>query len=199
MGTVIMAYSIDQTFSSDLDPIKNLKSSQLSGVSNTITSTDWNDDIYLVNYGMDAQKYLNARGDSEAVSSTLCLVFLANYLGLKESSADDLTALYKSIWPLMTIGNQHVFTKLGTGHITTQALGAIDISKYKFPCAAMTMTMKSSKMTKEHVKKFWDEILRMAEAGMPDRSKLINLTAFIMINCLRLIKKESTCQDYHMM
>lgn len=49
------------------------------------------------------------------------------------------------------------------------------------------------------MKKFWEEANRLAEAGLPERSKLINLTGFIMSTCLRLIKKESTCLDHHMM
>lgn len=38
----------------------------------------------------------------------------------------------------------------------------------------------------------------MVDGDLVERSKVINLTSLIMINCLRLIKKESTCLDLHM-
>lgn len=100
---------------------------------------------------------------------------------------------------MMTINRQRVFTRIGNSNITTQTLGGIDINKYKFPGGALTMTMKSSKMTKDHVKNFWTEVNKLPGGTIVERQNLINLTGFIMMNCLRLIKKESTCLDHQMM
>lgn len=174
-----------------------MKSTNLTGVSNTIVSTPWDDDVYDVEYGTPAKAYLYEKGDTEIVSR-LGLVFLANYLGLIESSAEDLANLYKSIWPKMTLKKSPVFNNLTNRPVSTLTLGEIDITKYKFPGAATSMNLKSSRMTREHVKNFWMEMIKLADGDMTERSKMINLVSFIMINCLRLIKKESTCLDNHM-
>lgn len=54
-------------------------------------------------------------------------------------------------------------------------------------------------MTKDHGKKFWTEVNKLPGGTIVERQNLINLMGFIMLNCLRLIKKESTCLDHHMM
>lgn len=192
-----MAYTVDPEMAEQVRRMKNMKSNNLKGVSNTITSTPWNDASYDQEFGSPAKTYLCSKGDVELVSR-LSLVFLANYLGVIESSAADLMSLYKSIWPSMTLKTNSVFTNLGNGATATLALGEIDIGKYKFPGAANSITLKSLRMTKEHVKDFWTEMNRLAEGDIVERNRLINLTSFIMINCLRLIKKEATCLDHHM-
>lgn len=41
-------------------------------------------------------------------------------------------------------------------------------------------------------------ITELEKGDAEKRQNLINLTGFMMINCIRLIKKESTCLDMHM-
>lgn len=136
-----MAYTVDLEMAEQVRRMKSMKSTNLQGVSNTITSTQWDDHLYDTEFGTPALTYLCARGDGELVSR-LCLVFIANYLGLIESSAADLMNLYKSIWPLMTLKKKHVFTHLGSGVAATLTLGEIDAGKYKFPGAATSMALK---------------------------------------------------------
>lgn len=123
---------------------------------------------------------------------------MANYLGLIESTATDLVNLYKSIWPRMTLKKASVFTHLGNGSVATLTLSEVDVGKYKFPGAATSMALKASRMTRDHVNEFWTELIRMVDSDHTERNRVINLTSFIMINCLRLIKKEATCLDHHM-
>lgn len=111
-----MSYSVDPTVAEDLKHFKNLKTSQLANVSNTITSTEWNDDLFNRMYGTPAKGYLNSKGDSERVCS-LGLVFLANYLGIKENTPAEMIELYKSILPSMVINGKHAYHPTGNGII----------------------------------------------------------------------------------
>lgn len=192
-----MAYTVDPEMADRVRRMRDLKSNNLIGVSNTITSTDSTDTIYEDGYGRHAKTYLHSRADAEVVSA-LGLVFLSNYLGLAEITAAEIVDLYKSIWPGMTLKGVYIFNALTNHSVSTLTLGDPDITKYKFPGAATSINLKSSRMTRKHVKNFWDEMVKMAAGYISERSKMINLIGFIMINCLRLIKKESTCLDTHM-
>lgn len=148
-------------------------------------------------YGNQAKTYLCRLGDGERVGS-LCLVFLANYLGVKQSNPDELISLYRSILPSMTIGNIPVFSDVGTNAPAALNLGEVDIASYRFPGAASTFQLGTCAMTKQNVKAFWTEMTSLFNAEGVSMMNMINLTCFIMLNCLRLIKKESTCLNSHM-
>lgn len=192
-----MSYSVDPSVAHDLERFKNLKSSQLANVSNSITSTDWNDDLYQNTYGERAKAYFNKKGDAERIGS-LCLVFLANYLGIKQNTPTEIIDLYKSILTSMTIGNKTVFGNTGSTISAAMTVGEVDIMSYRFPGAASTLQLGTCGMTKQNVKTFWTEMVTLSNTGGKSRSKMINLVSFIILNCLRLIKKEETCLNTHM-
>lgn len=48
------------------------------------------------------------------------------------------------------------------------------------------------------MRQFWEVVHNKLAGNVVDKQDLINLFGFIMINCMRLIKKESTCLDTHM-
>lgn len=96
-------------------------------MSNTLVSTDWSDKLYQDN-GDAAKTYLHKKGDLESVSA-LCSVFKADYLGLTNLSSNDLSSLYKSIWPSMLIGKESVFNHLSNNDISTLKLAKVEIDK----------------------------------------------------------------------
>lgn len=192
-----MSFTVDPELAYDANRIKNLKTSHLASISNSITSTEWNDNLYKAEYGNKAKSYLCRKGDGERVGS-LCLVFLANYLGVKQNTPDELISLYRSILPSMTIGDQVVFEETKSTASAAMNVGEVDIASYRFPGAASTFQLGTCAMTKQNVKVFWTEMNALFVAGGGSRTNMINLICFIMLNCLRLIKKESTCLNTHM-
>lgn len=175
-----MSYSVDPTVAEDLEHFKNLKTSHLSNVSNTITSTEWNDDLFNQNYGIPARGYLHSKGDSERVCA-LSLVCLANYLGIKENTPSEIIELYKSFLPSMVINGKHVFHPTGNGIVAAITMGEVDISNYKFPGAASTIQLNHCSTTKNHVKAFWNEMVKMSNSNSVTRGNMISLVCFIML------------------
>lgn len=192
-----MSFTVDPNLADDLERIKNIKTSQVSNVSNSLTSTDWDDDYFKTAYGVPAKTYLNKKGDTESIGA-LCLIFLANYLGIKQNKPEELIGLYKSILPSKTIKKKRVFVDTSNTPSDALEIGEVDIGSYKFPGGLSNLQIGTCTLTKQNVKTFWTEMNLLNADDGGNRDNLINLTSFIMLNCLRLIKKESTCLNYHM-
>lgn len=144
-----------------------------------------------------AKTYLNKRADVESVSK-LGMIFIAEYLGLARLSSDQITSLYKAVWPMMIIDKRHVFSNVGQSNCATFTETTYDVNLYRFPGAKSHLVVKNNKYTKINVRQFWEVVLAKLGGQASDKQDLINLSGFIMINCMRLIKKESTCLDTHM-
>lgn len=124
-----MSFTVDPNLAQELNLIKNIKTSQVSNVSNSLTSSEWDDDIYKTTYGTPAKTYLHKKGDSENIGS-LCIVFLANYLGIKQNKSEELIGLYKSILPSMTIKKKKVFQDTGSAASDALEIGEVNIESY---------------------------------------------------------------------
>lgn len=192
-----MSFTVDPNLAHDLNSIRNLKTSQVSNVSNSLTSTHWDDDLFKEIYGEPAKTYLFKKGDTESIGK-LCMVFLANYLGLKQNKPEELIGLYKSILPSMTIGKKLVFAETSNTPSEALEIGEVDVNAYKFPGSMINQQVGSCLLTKQHIKTFWTEMTKLNADEGGNRKNLIDLTCFIMLNCLRLIKKEATCLNFHM-
>lgn len=145
-----MSFTVDPNLAEYLNLIKNIKTSQVSNVSNSLTSTEWDDDYYKMTFGTPAKNYLHKKGDTESIGS-LCIVFLANYLGIKQNKPEELIGLYKSILPSMMIKKKKVFADASNSPSEALEIGEVDIGSYKFPGSMSNQQLGSCLLTKQNV------------------------------------------------
>lgn len=186
-----MNFTVDNELLIKYQNVATYQTSALSSITNTLTSTPWDDQIYYANYGDQAKTYLSKRADVESVSK-LGMIFIAEYLGLARLSSDQVASLYKAVWPMMIIDKRYVFSHVGLSNCATFTEATYDVGTYRFPGAKANLVVKNTKYTKINVRQFWEVVGTKLAGTATDKQDIINLAGFIMLNCMRLIKKEST-------
>lgn len=169
-----------------LKGVSDITEEQIGGISNTLIATEWGDEQFAKHYEK-AQNFLHKK---EALTTVVPIAqtYLTFYLGLEIPTATDLINMYKSVLPLITVGEITLFTEGTDPSVAMSPNPELKVEDYIFPMANEYRQSKYQHYEDTEVTVFWTY---MEEVSKKDPQLYINLIGFIMINSLRLPKKEA--------
>lgn len=168
----------------------------IGSVSGRLAETAWTDEIFNKDYWAPASTLIPKKADRDVLVKN-CQKFWAIYFGQDNLEMSEYLKFFLTVFIGMEDKDGKAVFSAGTADFTIASTAVTEVNIFLFQGAARAFNTSGYAYTDKTIKDYYKKVIEVSTGNASDKQEFINKTAFVMLNCVRLIRKAHDNFSHH--